>query len=421
MLLPHQKIFRLIRRLQQINRFVGRAEHTGLSPAETHFLIELHASPERSISELAELLGIDQSFGSRISQALSKRKLIRSEASSSDARRKILSLTLSGEGLIRTIDDVANHRYRELAKGISSHDLNRLVILFGKLGDEYDQPPGIRRGTEPPFRVEQRRVTRGFGLLGERVFGSRLTSSQWQLLAEVVLGIVPPQPTELARLLTLAQNSLSAVAVGLEKERLIVRRSRSSDKRSVTLHPLQMGIDLYNEIEAEAVVRFRRALKDETKDSLDHAIGVLERYVGGCLSIAPSLPPEFRCEQITVHSERQKARGFVLRELVQAGYEDDLPDRFIAPESHIFTLNQNGQVVALLEVSQALNKLKTSTIVMGGWRSDVSPWVMMGFVGEVHRRVVLDDELNVSFINFPVLNRYLGEPFTNSNRVCKSR
>ncbi len=397
------QIHRLFRRLQQRNRFVGRVQLTGLSPAETHFILELAADNTRSISELSTLLGVDQSFGSRIAQALSKRKLITSTSQSGDARRKSLGITSNGRTVIKAIDAVANGVFYDLAAGMTAKERESLVQLYRLIADGYQHPAAILREGELEYRAEQRRITRCLGLLGEHVFESELSVSSWQLLSEVVLCPVAPQPTELAALLSLAQNSLTSVITSLEKAKLIKRVPRKGDKRAVAIRPLPAGIRLYQEIENNAAKRLKDALHNLGTEAVRNYLRVFRAFLGERDTVAPPLPSHLTCRALVDDGARAEARGFVARCLVMRNAEHMLPERLFPRQSSGFGLYDGDRLTAVAEVSP-----DSPSIVAAGWSAEISPWVLFSFVGRVHIATTPEDSLlSTSFVKFSPLREHL--------------
>lgn len=326
---------RLFRRLQQKNRFIGRGVRTGLTIAETHFILELQADGSRTIVELAELLGLNQSSGSRISQSLTRQGLIKVSVSKTDSRRRVLSLTAAGEDAIRNIDQSAEQIIAGFAARITTTEMSMLVKMMRTIADGYAHPPGVRRRGESLYRVEQRRITRCFGLLGEHVFGSSLNSSQWQALSEISLSPVAPQATELSTVLGIAQNSLSSVIESLEERAMVKRRPDPDDKRVSILSPTIAGIRISQQIERHATTELRRSLRGISSGELEQLTGILSRFVGELDPMLPPLLPDCELVQFASEEDRRQARGFVARSLVNAGQEAELPERFLGEENSL--------------------------------------------------------------------------------------
>ena len=72
---------------------------------EARVLFELARRPVLERSELLGLLGIDESFLSRLLRRLQGRDLVTQERSADDGRRRIVHLTAAGRDAARLLDD----------------------------------------------------------------------------------------------------------------------------------------------------------------------------------------------------------------------------------------------------------------------------------------------------------------------------
>lgn len=400
---PYLKIHRLLRRLQQKNRFVGRVAHSGLTPIETHFLIELQADPSRDLKNLSSLLGIDQSFGSRVGKALHQKGMLLAKPDRHDKRRKGLSITKKGDSVISVVDIRANELIENFSRGLSKTEQQSVVDLFRRIADGYGHPAGIRRKHETPYRVEQRRLTRCMGLIGEDVFGSGLSSLSWQTLAEIVLSPIPIQPTELALLLGVAQNSVSTVLGSLEKRGFIRRNVNSRDRRSSTLQPLSAGIHFYRSIEERAEREIQKALGQGSKSKIQRDADVLAKFVGEEDAILPPLLPGYQLKKLEDVATVRQARGFVLRTLVALEYEEHAPETILAEKNELFGLWQEHDLVAVVEVSSVSKK-----VVLASWQKEITPWILLGLIGKIHMLARPHTSLQVKdFVSFLPLRQIL--------------
>lgn len=400
---PFLSIHRLLRRLQQKNRFVGTIPHSGLSPAETHFLLELDADSEHSVSSLAVLLRVDQSFSSRLAHELVRRKLIAVQQSSGDGRRKRLTITPAGRSLMKVIDQASTARYENFSETLNEREKRQLVELFKLIADGYGHPDCHSRSSDSEYRVQQRRITRCFGMLGEHVFGSSLSSSAWQLLAETVLSPVAPRPGELADLLSLAQNSLSSLIKTMTQKKLIVGQQDPDDRRSISLHALPQGRRVYTGIETAAESQLASALSAVKPAVVQQYLQVLQKFIGERDATLPPMPQHFEFEVLKSAEDRRLARGFLVRSAVAAGFEENLPDTLVGEEHTSFRFFTSESTLAVCTVSG-----KIPVISAAGWSKELTPWTLLSCISKVHQVVTPGQtEFSQKFVEFRPLRDYL--------------
>jgi len=265
-----------------------------------------------------------------------------------------------------------------MVKPLTNSELEQLVWLFATLADGYEQAESPVRAGESPYRSQQRRITRCCELLGDSVFGSKVPASTWQLLSEVVLAPTPPQPGELASLLSLAQNSLSSLVTSMEKRELISRRTRTRDGRGITLSPLPAGEAEYQRIEAIASARIERALKGAPEKRILAGIEACKKFLGDTGSGVAPLPLTCSITELTSEEQRRGARGMVARTLVRLGEEHLLPEQVCARSEHLFALQRDGELVAVVAVHPAHPR-----VLAAGWEESLSPWIFSSFLATV--------------------------------------
>ena len=399
-------LHRLFRRLQQKNRFVGPVEHSGLTPLETHFLIELQADPERSIADISDLLAIDQSSGSRIASSFEKNGYVTTTAVAHDSRKKQLLLTKTGTGKINQIDSFADQLIDSFASNITKNEFKKLTTLLRLIGNGYGAPAAIRRVKENSFRAEQRRATRCFGLLGDSVFDSGFTATRWQALAEICLAPAAPQVTELALLLGVKQNSLTTVVDSLVKEELIYRTHSTHDRRASVLIATEAGRTRYNEIEKHATRSIKKGLSKQPSDALKKYVDIVRRFIGEHDATLPPLLPDFAIHKHRSPNDKRQARAFTARTFVKQNREQELPESFFSSNNESFSLLRAGKTVAMLELQSS--KSSVPKILFASWDNAITPWVLTGFLNAVYFQQSPASSIDLERLNTaPLLNEYL--------------
>lgn len=372
---PEVLIHRLIRRAQQHNRSVGRSRETGLNLAESHLLVELDAQPLLTIGELSTLLMMTQGFTSQLIKNLSKCGLISISSMASDARKKKLSITTKGRGVLKRVDELANESYHRMSRVLSSQEIQSIIWLFRVVADGFGAPRALQRKDEPPYRSEQRRLTRACGFLSDQMFGTPVSSTMWQILGEVTLSPIAPQPGELANLLSLASNSISSIVTDMAERKYLGRRTCGKDRRSVVLYPLPRGERLYSEVESIAAQKIAESLRGMPDHQVTSAVGAFRRFVNDCGEGFPPLLRQQRIEYASAERERQRARGFIAHSLVRDGFAAKIPEHFVSKDSKCYLLRDDNDILAVLEVAADNGVIKCC-----GWIDTMSPWNLAAFI-----------------------------------------
>lgn len=99
----------MVRELGMLSRKVS---NTGLSPLQSHILIELEHCP-LGVTELAELLCVEKASVSRTIKGLIESELLMRVADENDARASTFSLTQSGQQALLCIEENANDFIRD--------------------------------------------------------------------------------------------------------------------------------------------------------------------------------------------------------------------------------------------------------------------------------------------------------------------
>jgi DNA-binding MarR family transcriptional regulator len=148
-----QRVLDSIRRLVQLLRLSDRAAEraVGLSGAQLFVLQELGREPALSLNDLAERTRTDQSSVSVVAARLVERDLVARERSLEDGRRVTISLTRSGQELLREAPPVAQQKLLEALDSLSPSEQRRLSELFGRVVETM----GADRGAAPMFFEEE--------------------------------------------------------------------------------------------------------------------------------------------------------------------------------------------------------------------------------------------------------------------------
>lgn len=113
------------------------ARKAGLDPLECQALVQLVGTPDatRSVTDLAQRLDVPRGLVSRIAKALEERGLVTRTQSSEDGRVTLVTTTLEGRELVRSVDAAAQPRFEELQREMSAERRHEaLRIWAGNFG-----------------------------------------------------------------------------------------------------------------------------------------------------------------------------------------------------------------------------------------------------------------------------------------------
>lgn len=97
-----------------------------------------------SASALADFLGLDRGYLSRLIKGLEERGFLARSADPKDARRSILTLTPKGESEAATINERSRREVAALVLPLTGPERRRLVSALGAAESLLDRAPGVR-------------------------------------------------------------------------------------------------------------------------------------------------------------------------------------------------------------------------------------------------------------------------------------
>lgn len=103
------------------------------SMAEARILYEIYEQGEISATDIANGLHVDKGYLSRILRRFEDKAVIQKEASHTDLRRSVISLTETGTRLAESLIAESNRHIAEKLADLSENDLERLTALMGEI------------------------------------------------------------------------------------------------------------------------------------------------------------------------------------------------------------------------------------------------------------------------------------------------
>lgn len=126
-------------RLHALHKLVDRgtqaayAAETGLALGEARCLGAVGAFAPLSVQDLARRANLDKAQASRAAQALVAQALVRKEASATDGRGVVLTLTRKGESAWKRVMQVVERRNDEIFGALSEADRKQFGRLLDRL------------------------------------------------------------------------------------------------------------------------------------------------------------------------------------------------------------------------------------------------------------------------------------------------
>lgn len=342
----HMELVELLRLLQRRNRAVMSVGEIRLSLAESHVLTELDSGSTVSAQELARLLLVNKQAISRLVRDLVEGGLVAARGSRTDGRAKLLSLTPRGRAAVAGVDASSNATLRALLDRLTPAEETRLVAYFRTLADGLAVPEqGVRLG-EPELRPQIRRLTRAFGLISARAFGSALTPLEWHILAEIDAGASPLGAADLSELLEVATPTVVQCTRKLTDRGLLTGTASLSDRRRRSLALSKEGHGILTETRELAAHRLGaglRALSTAQTSALKH---LLEKIVTGGEAASEPIVRALRSAK-----ELNNARRLAVRYYYALSPETVLPGSLFPASSRNFGLYRGEELLAAIELA----------------------------------------------------------------------
>lgn len=380
-----REIHRLLRTLQIKNRRVRKGSALPVSIAEAHVLLELSAGDALSVNELTQALFIPQTQVSRILQRLRARKFIQQRNVETDGRKVVSSLTRSGFSVIERIDEVIGDIYQECAQRLRKDEALELSITLEVIARGFGCTHIRRRKDESKLRAAHRQMARVFGVLGNSVYGSDLTRSQWSILESIVRAPEPINATVLERYLGIKPTIISEILNRYEAQGYIERRRSRENHRINHLHPTSAGRRYFGRLETQAVIRLHHALRSTPLSSQKKGLELLRRFAGewGAHSIylGTSLITEVIAEAQTIKC----ARAFALRELVRLGWEEHASDPLVSSGQQVWGLRDASIEGQPLRAVCVVSERRTAWVVtLAVWSPVIDHKQARAFIQHAH-------------------------------------
>ena len=119
---------------QAIGSLEDRHEGLDVTLAQSRVLFTIRSMEAPQVNQIAEVLGLDLAYTSRVLGTLEDRKLIRRTISAGDRRQRVVALTSNGRRLLDEIERRSNQRALALVQHLDPSDLDRLLRAMDTIG-----------------------------------------------------------------------------------------------------------------------------------------------------------------------------------------------------------------------------------------------------------------------------------------------
>ncbi|GAA3292958.1 hypothetical protein GCM10020218_068920 [Dactylosporangium vinaceum] len=127
-------------------KFAGRVQRLGLSPAEVGLLRMISGQPGRSQQSVAVDLGVVPSRVVVLIDNLGHKGLVERRTGATDRRHHELYLTVDGERVMTDMRSVATEHDDELLAALTPDERGQLTNLLQRIADQQGLTPGVHPG-----------------------------------------------------------------------------------------------------------------------------------------------------------------------------------------------------------------------------------------------------------------------------------
>lgn len=112
-------------------------------------MLDALAAGARTVSEIADAVGVDQPRASRLVAEAVERGLVRRGVDPSDARRAIVELTAGGAQFLRSAHETRRGAVESATAGFSADETSQFAALLERFVAAWRRPAPGDEGSEP--------------------------------------------------------------------------------------------------------------------------------------------------------------------------------------------------------------------------------------------------------------------------------
>ncbi|MCB0334169.1 MAG: MarR family transcriptional regulator [Bdellovibrionales bacterium] len=217
-----------------------------LSFTEGLVLHLIHSVDQQSIKDLADILGLERSWVSRVVGQLEKDNFVESVPSEHDRRSRLISITKRG---IKTLEALGTNRSPLMTlylKSLSQSEQKKLFSTMEDFASRWGAPKCVQSSETHPFDSALVRLSWQAGTVGYNFMQSELSVTQYQVLYELATSSQNLSASDLFEVLPFDMSTISRTIQGFEKDGTLTKIPSKQDKRSFTVTLTKDGKKRWN-------------------------------------------------------------------------------------------------------------------------------------------------------------------------------
>jgi DNA-binding MarR family transcriptional regulator len=337
--------------VQRRNRKARLAHPSPLSPFDAIALTIVMSVDTLTPTVLGHYLKLPTPRVSRLLSDLAKRGLITTDRSSTDSRFKIISFTPSGEQAVRAIDQVNSRIFKDLSATISPLEQEDLLELLTGLADDMCSFNLAKRDAKAALS----RLTASLGILSDNYADSGMPLSRFQILFDLWRSGGACSFSDLVAHFPLSASSLSRECDYLQAQGFVTKKTQLSDRRSTSVSITPEGSRLFLANHARIGERLMHATRFIESGQRDRGLAVLAKlaYEQGS-EPADTNPLRYNsCKSVL---QLQRARGFLVEELVRSRQHLALESQLLPSKHESFIVTSGDVIKGLIEFAPGSGK-----------------------------------------------------------------
>jgi DNA-binding MarR family transcriptional regulator len=231
-----------------------------------------------SIGQLAECVGIERSWMSRVVSGLDEQKLVTIKPDPSDKRSKVVVASSSAGEVLREVNEFAREVMDEALTDLTKSERSQLTKHIEALCSGMGAAPTQPDSSADPLDVQFARLSRASGVYGSGVLGSNLNITQVQVL-HLLADHSGQQVTirDLDVLLPFDTSTVSRTVAAFEAEGLVDKVQSKSDRRSYYVNVSRKGREALTAYRKTAQKTLATALSKCPRETGPEAVELLAK------------------------------------------------------------------------------------------------------------------------------------------------